>query len=110
MMRYVDVGTEQEVALGGERVRAVPITDRLGLEGSPTIHYIEPATNRYLGSVNNDSKISILPTDAATLQKKWANADLTRPKPAAPAPRQAQSPAPAAAREGEAVGGEAVKQ
>jgi hypothetical protein len=83
MMRYVDVGTEQETTIGRQRVRAVPVTDRLGLEGSATIHYIDPSTSRYLGSTNTDSKITILPTDAETLQQKWQNADLTRPKPAA---------------------------
>jgi hypothetical protein len=108
MMRYVDVGTEQEVTVGGQRVRAVPITDRIGLEGSPTIHYIDPATSKYLGSVNNDSKITILPTDAQTLQQKWANADLTRP--AEQQPPAQQSPAPAASRDRDAVGGRAVKQ
>jgi hypothetical protein len=101
MMRYVDVGTEQEVTVGGQRVRAVPITDRIGLEGSPTIHYIDPSTNKYLGSVNNDSKITILPTDAQTLQTTWANADLTRP--AEQQPPAQQSPAPAASRDREAV-------
>jgi hypothetical protein len=109
MMRYVDVAAEQEVTIGGQRVRAVPITDRLGLEGSATIHYIDPATNKYLGSVNNDSKITILPTDAETLQKKWANADLTRPKPAAAPALQQPSPASSSSQR-EAVGGEAVKQ
>jgi hypothetical protein len=108
MMRYVDVGTEQEVTVGGQRVRAVPITDRIGLEGSPTIHYIDPATSKYLGSVNNDSKITILPTDAQTLQQKWANADLTRP--AEQQPPAQQSPAPAASGDRDAVGGRAVKQ
>ena len=79
MMRYVDVGTEQEVDLAGSRVRAVPITDRIGLQGSATIHYMGP-DGKYLGSVNKDSKITILPTDAATLQRLWANkALLTRP-------------------------------
>ncbi|MEA2710145.1 MAG: hypothetical protein QOF78_2746, partial [Phycisphaerales bacterium] len=92
MMRYVDVGTEQEVDLGGERVRAVPITDRLGLEGSATIHYVDPATNKYLGSVNRDSKITVLPTDAATLQKKWANVDLSRPTPMKDAPKPSDAP------------------
>ena len=101
MMRYVDVGTEQEVTVGGQRVRAVPITDRIGLEGSPTIHYIDPSTNKYLGIVNNDSKITILPTDAQTLQTTWANADLTRP--AEQQPPAQQSPAPAASRDREAV-------
>lgn len=79
MHRYVDVGTEQEVDLGGARVRAVPITDRLGLEGSATTHYVSPE-GKYLGSVNKDSRITILPSDATTLQKLWENkANLSRP-------------------------------
>jgi hypothetical protein len=95
MMRYVDVGTEKEVELDGQRVMAVPISDRVGLEGSVTIHYVSPE-GKYLGSVNKDSKITVLPTDAATLQKMWANADLSRPR----APTQGtavqggQNPAP----------------
>ena len=87
MMRYVDVGTEQQVELEGQRVTAVPISDRIGLEGSVTIHYVSPE-GKYLGSVNKDSKITVLPTDAATLQKMWANADLSRPR----APAQDQQP------------------
>ena len=80
MHRYVDVGSEQDVDLAGQHVRAVPISDRVGLEGAPTIHYIS-ADGKYLGSVNKESKITILPSDAATLQKIWANkANLTRPR------------------------------
>ncbi|HYO10364.1 MAG TPA: hypothetical protein VER17_15450, partial [Tepidisphaeraceae bacterium] len=80
MMRYVDIGNEVDVELGGQRVRAVPVSDRIGLEGSATVHYVSPE-GKYLGSVNKDSQIQILPTDAATLQKIWANrADLTRPR------------------------------
>jgi hypothetical protein len=79
MHRYVDVGTEQEVNLAGKRVRAVPISDRLGLEGSPTIHYVSPE-GKYLGSENKESKITILPSSAEELQKLFANkADLSRP-------------------------------
>jgi hypothetical protein len=104
MMRYVDVGTEQETSIGGRRVRAVPITDRIGLEGSATIHYFDPQALKYLGSVNQDSKLAILPTDAQTLQKTWKGADLTPPKPAA------EPAAPASSKEGDAVGTEAVKQ
>jgi len=76
--RYVDVGDEQEVTLGGQKVRAIPIKDRIGLEGSVTTHYVSPQ-GAYLGSVNEDSKLTILPTDRATLEKMWANANLTRP-------------------------------
>ncbi len=78
MYRYVDVGREQEATLAGKRVRAVPVKDRVGLEGSITTHYIDPE-GKYLGSVNEDSKITILPTDAATLEKLWKNVNLTRP-------------------------------
>lgn len=93
MMRYVDVGNEQEVDLAGQRVRAVPITDRIGLEGSPTIHYIDPAGGKYLGSVNRDSKITILPSDAVALQKIWENkANLTRPKDVPVEQQQPQQP------------------
>jgi hypothetical protein len=61
-------------------VRAVPISDRIGLEGAPTIHYMSPE-GKYLGSENKSSRALILPSDAETLQKIWSNnADLTKPK------------------------------
>jgi hypothetical protein len=83
MHRYVDVAMEQTVELNGQKVLAIPITDRLTLEGSPTIHYMSADEGKYLGSVNKDSKVMILPTDSTTLQTLWANkADLSRPKPA----------------------------
>ena len=78
MTRYVDVKPEREVSLDGKMVRAVPVEDRIGLDGSVTTHYLSP-DGVYLGSVNPESKIVILPTDAATLQKLWADADLSRP-------------------------------
>jgi hypothetical protein len=56
----------------------VPISDRIGLEGSVTKHYIAP-DGKYLGTVNEASKLTILATDAATLQSLWQNSDLTRP-------------------------------
>jgi hypothetical protein len=90
MLRYVDVGTEQEVDLDGQRVLAVPISDHIGLQGSVTVHYISPE-GKYLGSVNHDSKITVLPTDAATLQKMWTNADLSRPRQPVQNPQQQQS-------------------
>jgi hypothetical protein len=81
MHRYVDVGSEQVVELNGQQVRAVPITDRIRLEGSPTIHYLDPDSGKYLGSVNKESKFTILPSTSEELQKIWANkADLTRPR------------------------------
>jgi hypothetical protein len=76
--RYIDVGREESVTLGGQTFRAIPIGDRIGLEGSITMHYISP-DGKYLGSVNKDSKITVLPTDAPTLEKLWKNVNLTRP-------------------------------
>ncbi|HZL34829.1 MAG TPA: hypothetical protein VFC78_05930 [Tepidisphaeraceae bacterium] len=78
MMRYVDVQPEQDVTFAGQNIRAIPIQDRLGLEGSITMHYMSP-DGVYLGSENKDQKLVMLPTDAGTLQHIWANANLTRP-------------------------------
>lgn len=79
MMRYVDVLAEREVVLDGQRVRAVPVVDRIGIEGDPTVHYVT-RDGRYLGSVNESAKITVLPSDAETLRRIWLNADLTRPR------------------------------
>jgi hypothetical protein len=78
MSRYIDVGKETTLTLAGEKTLAIPIQDRIGLEGSITTHYIGP-DGKYLGSVNEDSKIMILPTTAANLKKLWPNAKLTPP-------------------------------
>jgi hypothetical protein len=81
MHRYVDVGTEEIVTLNGQQVRAVPISDRITLEGSPTIHYLDPDSGKYLGSVNKKAKFTILPSSAQELQTIWSNkADLSRPR------------------------------
>ena len=76
--RFVDVGMEGEYNLNGKKIHAIPIKDRLGLEGSATTHYVTPE-GEYLGSVNPDSKVTIVPTDAATLEKMWKDINLSRP-------------------------------
>jgi hypothetical protein len=78
MARYVDVGVEQEVTLGRHSIDAIPVTDRIGLEGSITTHYVS-ATGQYLGTVSPGSKIEILPSDAPTLERMWKDVDLSRP-------------------------------
>jgi hypothetical protein len=78
MSRYVDVEREEQVNLGGKTLRAIPIRDRIGLEGAVTTHYMSP-DGAYLGSVNEETKITILPTDRATLLSIWKDADLSRP-------------------------------
>jgi hypothetical protein len=78
MNRYIDVLPETSVELDGKKVRAIPVTDHLGLEGPVTTHYLSK-NGQYLGSISKDSGITILPTDAATLEKMWKDANLTRP-------------------------------
>lgn len=78
VLRYVDVMPEQMVAFNGSHERAIPIRDRLGLEGSPTFHYMT-IEGRYLGSENKEQKLVMLPTDAEMLAQIWKDANLTRP-------------------------------
>ncbi len=84
MARYVDVEPARDMGWAGKKQTVIPIRDRIGLEGSPTWHYMS-IDGEYLGSENKDSKIVILPADEPTLRKIWSNADLTRPS-AMPAP------------------------
>ena len=78
MNRYVDVLPETTVELDGKQIKAIPVSDHLGLEGPVTTHYVN-RNGQYLGSISKDSGITILPTDAATLEKMWKDANLTRP-------------------------------
>jgi hypothetical protein len=78
VMRYMDVLPEQNVVFNGQQMRAIPIRDRLGLEGSVTIHYMSLDGN-YLGSENKDQKLILLPTNDVTIKNIWAEAKLTRP-------------------------------
>lgn len=78
MSRYFDVKPEAEVAFQGKLTRAIVVEDRLGLRGSPTLHYFT-SEGKYLGSENRESKIVVLPTDPATLRGIWKDLELTRP-------------------------------
>ncbi len=91
-LRYIDVGVDKPAVLDGKKITAIPINDRMGYEGSPTVHYID-TTGKYLGSVttiiNEDgdrSTVSVIPTNADALKKIWVDAVLDRPEEAA-APR-----------------------
>jgi len=84
-LRYIDVGVPTEVTLDGRKVIATPISDRMGFDASPTIHYIG-SNGRYVGSVTTfidevgkKSTVMVLPSDADTLKRIWADAALTRP-------------------------------
>ncbi|CAN5555091.1 hypothetical protein BH10PLA1_BH10PLA1_07850 [soil metagenome] len=85
-LRYVDVGLPTDVTLDGQKLHVIPISDRIGYDATPTIHYMD-LNGRYAGSVTTfideagkKSTITILPTDQATLQSLWTNATLTRPQ------------------------------
>lgn len=89
MFRYIDVGLPETVDILGKKVTAVPVADRIGLQGLPTIHYISPE-GEYLGSksttmVGEDESTSwIIPSDADTIKARWADAQLTKPEANAP--------------------------
>ena len=85
MSRYIDVDEEQKVDIGGQTHLGIPVRDRLGLEGSVTTHYFT-ADGKYLGSINPESKITILPADRGTIEKLWKNADLSRQTEVEPKP------------------------
>jgi hypothetical protein len=75
--RYVDVGYEKEVTIDGKKVKAIPVSDRIRLEGAPTVHYMS-RDGKYLGSQNAAAKVWILPTDRAALERIWVDADLRK--------------------------------
>lgn len=79
MYRYIDVLPEQDANLHGRRVRALAIQDRVGLEGPMTTHYVSPEGD-YLGSVQTDTRTTIVASDEATLRRLWGDANLTRPE------------------------------
>jgi hypothetical protein len=81
MARYVDVLEEQEVDLDGQKVQAVPVKDRIGVEGAATTHYLTPK-GEWLGSVSDDGKLMVLPSDADSIRKIWKDARLDESPPA----------------------------
>lgn len=89
MSRYVDVSREQEVSLDGKRVRAVPVKDRIGVEGSATTHYLS-REGQWLGSVNEEQKITVLPSDEAEIGQLWKDMKL----PEEPVPDAGSAKAP----------------
>jgi hypothetical protein len=70
MARYVDVGKAVDITLDGQQYHAIPIADRIGVDGIPTVHYVTK-DGQWLGSVNEDSKLLVLPCDAGTLEAIW---------------------------------------
>ena len=75
--RYLDVRPETSVELGGKTMRVIPVEDRLGLEGTPTIHYIVPAAHEIATRV--EGGILSLSCDRTALLSLWKDANLTPP-------------------------------
>jgi hypothetical protein len=71
LLRYVDVGVERSAELDGRQVRGIPIADRVGADGLVTTHYVSRDDGQWLGSVSDDGKLQVLPSDDATLKSLW---------------------------------------
>jgi hypothetical protein len=97
MARYVDVKELRKVELGNVITRAVPVEDRVGLEGPVTVHYITP-DGKWVGSENKETGVTMLPSDEETLVKLWKDADLSPPE--APGAKDAANPQAAAEGDG----------
>lgn len=78
MMRYVDVLEVQKVTFNGKVSRAVPVKDRLGLEGPVTTHYLTQ-DGKWLGSESKDTGLTIIPSNEETLLSIWKDANLQLP-------------------------------
>ncbi len=91
LLRYVDVGQQKEVELDGQRVQAVPISDRIGADGAVTVHYVTRAGNEWLGSVSEDGKLQVFPTDEHQLAGLWKGFAVL-PEPPAPTDEEPATP------------------
>ena len=88
MARYIDVDQAREVVLDDQTVRAIPVSDRIGADGIPTVHYVT-RQGEWLGSVNEESKLVVLPTDEKTLTAIWKDSQGFKVCPPPPLPEEA---------------------
>ena len=72
MMHYMDVLPQQAVNIMGRNVIAIPIDDRIGLDGTVTTHYFTPA-GKYLGSETRDTDTWVIPSTSDAIEKIWSN-------------------------------------
>jgi hypothetical protein len=91
MSRYVEVLPIQHVNFRGQSFDAIPITDKIGLDGPVTTYYMG-LKGEFLGSTSTyaqgdkSTTVEIVPTDSDTLNHIWSRPDLTSPtEPDAPA-------------------------
>jgi hypothetical protein len=70
MARYVDVDRATDVTLDGKLVHAIPVSDRIGIDGLPTIHYMSPS-GKWLGSISEEGRVQVLPATEEQLKEIW---------------------------------------
>jgi hypothetical protein len=84
MSRYMEVLPVQHVTFHGQELDAIPITDKITLEGAVTTYYLSPQ-RKFLGSTSSftdgdkTTTIEVVPTDSQTLGHIWNRPDLSRP-------------------------------
>jgi hypothetical protein len=84
MSRYMEVLPVQHVKLRDQEFDAIPVTDKLTLEGALTTYYLSPE-GKFLGSTSSFTEgdkttlIEVVPTDSQTLDHIWSRPDLSRP-------------------------------
>ena len=84
MARYVQVLPIRHVKFHGQEFDAVPITDKITLDGPVTTDYLSP-DGKFLGSTSSvpagdqTTTLEIVPTDVQTLGRVWNRPDLSAP-------------------------------
>jgi hypothetical protein len=71
--KYLDVAAPTQAELpGGGMARVVVVSSRVGYEGSPTRHYLDADTFRWLGSRNEGTGVTAVPVTREELETIWA--------------------------------------
>ncbi|HEY1922655.1 MAG TPA: hypothetical protein VGG44_07790 [Tepidisphaeraceae bacterium] len=84
MSRYMEVLPVKHIKFRDQEFDAIPITDKLTLEGALTTYYLSPE-GKFLGSTSTftdgdkTTLIEVVPTDSETLGHIWNRPDLSRP-------------------------------
>jgi len=97
MARYVEVLPIRHIKFRGQEFDAVPITDKITLDGPVTTFYLS-IDGKFLGSTASipagdlTTTLEVVPTDAQTLGHIWNRPDLSAPN--EPLPPQDDNPLP----------------
>jgi hypothetical protein len=84
MARYVEVLPIQQVNFRGQTFDAVPITDKITLDGPVTTYYMG-LDGKYVGSTttytdgDKTTTVEVIPSDSQTIEHIWSHPDLSAP-------------------------------